>query len=406
MSIVFLIANFGLDFQYKSHDGIKYVVPYGKFIFFATTLTLGIYSFSQIEKTKIKELFLNRFTILSISLIFLGNLLSNTDLWSWRLLTILTLISISAFFTGLLVAKTFGDNIEAIFLPIILPLLLPIFGSNILEIFGELSIFGFILENPKFDGYSPPRWHFMNAYPNGLGLDAAILAMLSLCLAFYLKGILKKFTYSSLFLVSLFVLYNTNTRAALLFFLGSALSLLVCQNLKSSKKIFLFLGSLFSFCILFIWLIGVTNFISYFRLDGDLYYITSSRIAGYSQMLYQIYLSPIIGLGFGSADNQFPIKPSNIFYMALFVEIGLFGFIGSLLIYFYPFYPILLHRMNILVLISTLNGIPVLMISVCTLCGFYIYEFFEFDIFRVSVTNQTFFYFLGIVANYHRQKIK
>ena len=36
--------------------------------------------------------------------------------------------------------------------------------------------------------------------------------------------------------------------------------------------------------------------------------------------------SPFQGLGFGSADNQFPVDPSNVFYFACLPRLGCLDF--------------------------------------------------------------------------------
>jgi hypothetical protein len=105
--------------------------------------------------------------------------------------------------------------------------------------------------------------------------------------------------------------------------------------------------------------------------------------------------SPFAGLGFGAADHKFPISPSNIFYFGVLAEIGLFGFIGALIILAYPAKYVLSCVFNP----SGIYDAPFLFaFSASVLAGFVPYLMLEFDVLRVSVNNQLFFFCWGVLV--------
>lgn len=89
--------------------------------------------------------------------------------------------------------------------------------------------------------------------------------------------------------------------------------------------------------------------ISFLRMEGDLETVSSIRWIGIVGMWELFVASPFQGLGFGSADNRFPVNPSNVFYFGL-------------------------------------------------LAGFVPYLIFEFDVLRVSVNYQLFFFCWGVIV--------
>ena len=105
--------------------------------------------------------------------------------------------------------------------------------------------------------------------------------------------------------------------------------------------------------------------------------------------------SPFAGLGFGAADHKFPIGPSNIFYLGVLAEIGLYGFLGALMILAYPAKYVLSCFFNP----SGVHDAPFLFaFSASVLAGFVPYLMLEFDVLRVSVNNQLFFFCWGVLV--------
>jgi len=139
---------------------------------------------------------------------------------------------------------------------------------------------------------------------------------------------------------------------------------------------------------------------SFLRLEGNLDEVSSRRWIGIVGMWELFVASPFQGLGFGSADNQFPVSPSNIFYFGLLAEIGLFGFLGALIILAYPakyvvsylFKPVFPHDAPFL-----------FMFSASVLAGFVPYLMFEFDVLRVSVNHQLFLFCWGVIVLYSKK---
>ena len=129
----------------------------------------------------------------------------------------------------------------------------------------------------------------------------------------------------------------------------------------------------------------------FLRLQGSLEKITSQRSAGLYEMIEYSRNSLLSGTGFGSADNNFPIKPSNILYAGLLVEVGLFGllgFIGFLSVNLQIFWSYFGGHGSLKKPSSHVLGT----FSIMVFAAFIPYLFFEFDVLRVSAGNQLFMF--------------
>jgi hypothetical protein len=274
------------------------------------------------------------------------------------------------------------------------PFSVPVFGSVLLELLGPQEI-GVLVSNIKHMNYSPPRWHFMNMSANGFGFDAALVSVFFTLGIFHTKNTILKLILGALLALSLCALLMSGTRAAFVFYLSVFLAFSILRY-GVRALLFLFFG-----VVLVSALILISNSLetvtSFLRFDGDLGRSSSGRWIGIVGMWELFVASPFQGFGFGSADNRFPVYPSNIFYFGLLAEIGLFGFLGALIILAYPakyvvlylFKPIFPHDAPFL-----------FMFSVSVLAGFVPYLMFEFDVLRVSVNHQLFFFCWGVIMFY------
>ena len=137
--------------------------------------------------------------------------------------------------------------------------------------------------------------------------------------------------------------------------------------------------------------------ISFQRLGGNLGEISSGRWIGIFGMWELFVASPFQGLGFGAADNQFPVNPSNIFYFGLLAEIGLFGFLGALIILACPAQYVVSYLFKP---ILSQDAPFLFMFLASVLAGSVPYLMFEFDVLCVSVNNQLFFFCWGEIVFY------
>ena len=129
---------------------------------------------------------------------------------------------------------------------------------------------------------------------------------------------------------SVYVLIMSGTRSAFVFYIAASLTFLI---LRYGPKVMLFLIAGVVCGTVFVYLIdGVETLRDFLRLEGNLNQISSKDGLVLLACGSFFVASPFAGLGFGSADQNFPVKPSNIFYLAILAEIGLFGFLGALMI--------------------------------------------------------------------------
>ena len=189
--------------------------------------------------------------------------------------------------------------------------------------------------------------------------------------------------------VAFYVLILSGIRASYIFALTSVFAFLLFHF---GRRSFLWLSGvlLFSFLI-FAFTVDLDNITTHLRLDGsNLSNISSGRWYGITGIWEIFVRSPFFGMGFGVANNNFPVYLSNIFYFALPVEIGAIGFIDL------PAFCIK-KQMMIQRRIPVLKGKSYLcVLSVCVLAGFVPYLMFEFTILRVSGVNQLFFFCWGM----------
>ena len=140
---------------------------------------------------------------------------------------------------------------------------------------------------------------------------------------------------------------------------------------------------------------GMSEVKEFLRIKGSFNDISSLRWQGIVGLWELFELSPFVEKGFGAADNGLPIHPTNIFYLALPVEVGFFGFVGVLGLLFLPAWLFVGQMLETKQLAFLRNKSFILVFSTCSLAGFVHYLFFEFNIPHVSAVNQLFFFFWG-----------
>lgn len=388
--LIFFSANIGLDYVLTTSNSLIYSIKFGQYLFFICTLIAGsllIYS----PSFDLKEFFQIHYSIyIILFFIFFSNIISNS-FWNWRILAIVTLISIVSIMAGYQCTKLPKSKQLNVLVLIFIPFFFPVVASLFLEIAGPID-FGVVIENSKHFQYEPPRWYFLNSSANGLGLDGAFASLIAYGMLHYHKTI-SKFIWLLLLLLSIFVLVKTGTRAAMVFCLVGILWL--SMIFLSFKFFAATMGVAIVLCLAYINLFGLEFIIEFFRLDGNLAQISSKRWVGIKKMIPLIKESILIGRGFGEADNNFPVDPSNLFYFSIFVELGVVGLIS---LFAFIFLPIGAAATLIYAKHSKKNSFPCFTIGSAVLVSFIPYLVFEFNVFRVSAYNQVYFFFWGVVT--------
>ena len=394
LGLLFWMPHLGLDYVFEASNGQKFQLPYGQYFMFSSSLLASFYLFRSTRFDSFLNLFSNKTLLAGMALIMLGIGLASTSIWGWRLLAILGMLAVFVIIAANFVINAGARTQTLALLLLVAPFSVPVFGSVLLELLGPQDI-GVLISNIKHMEYSPPRWHFMNMSANGFGFDAALVSVFFTLSIFHTKNTIWKLIFGALLVLSLYALLMSGTRAAIVFYLAAFLAFAILRyGLRT--LLFLLFGIVFVSALI---LIGdsLDTVTSFLRLEGDLEKVSSLRWIGIVGMWELFVASPFQGLGFGSADNQFPVNPSNIFYFGLLAEIGLFGFLGALIILGFPakyvvsylFKPIFPHDAPFL-----------FMFSVSVLAGFVPYLMFEFDVLRVSVNHQLFFFCWGVIVFY------
>ena len=392
--LLFFMSNFGLDYVLTNKNGETFTLPNGQYIFFFTTLFAV---FIILKNKNISISILKNFSSFFYFYVFLfvaSCLFANQELWNWKIVLLVLLLSSCAAFSA---SNYFNQNsrkqILSIFV-IALPFFLPVLFGTILQITGPLYFFT-TLENSQHLHYDPARWFFLNSSANGLGIDAAISALLFFVLYSYTSNKLGRVCLVILFFLSLYVLFKTGTRAAMVFFLFGFLAV-VFSTVPIKKILVHFSFFVFAFSI-YLALFGVDYLQSYFRLNGGLAIASSTRWDGINQLSNLIWDSPFFGIGFGEADRNLKVDPSNLFYFAIPVELGIMGLFGALGIMLFPlvnFFSLTKkHKQFLLCSIST----PIICMAYSVIIGFFPYLLFEFNVLRISPFNQLYFFCWGVL---------
>lgn len=378
--------HIGLDYIYTEPTGETYRLNNGQYYFFVITLLSGLILLLKSDAHRLVSLFKNKVIIISLTLFFSGLALSNATFWNWRLLLIFLVISSCAIFAA---NTIYGFDSKRQKLAIILlttPFAFPVLASLLLHFFGPLD-WGIIFENSLHKNYSPERWYFLNSSANGFGLDAAICCITAYCFLRKKTSFLNILIMLLIFMTSVWVLLQSGTRAAYVFLIAAVVTYEFLA--KNKNFIIVMIFSVFISIAGFIFVYGHKSLLSALRLGGDLRSMTSTRYEGMVGLWELFIQSPFRGSGFGAADFGLGVQPTNLFYFGMLAEVGVFGTLGALLFLFYPLYLIFLQRIKGLSLCNA-NNSQFSIWATCILAGFIPYLLFEFNVLRVSASNQLF----------------
>ena len=394
MAFILIAPSLCLSYILTSNNGHTYQIPFGQYIFFfGSTVSTLIILLSK-QRSYLCNIFRDKYILLSIFLVVTGLMFSEMSFWNWRLTLLVFSISSFAVVGAFCVMEMqhHKQNLALFFL--VLPFAFPTLFSVFLEFFGPLDI-GAVITNTKHLNFSHQRWMFLSSSANGFGFNASVSLVVFICMSQLYINRWAKFFCVLAAVISAYALFKSGTRACYL------LSLFAIFNFiywRFGSKFFINIVFVSSLVGVVITLVNVDLLVSLLRIDASLDKFSSHRSVALLQMWELFVENPLRGLGFGAADKNFPVNPSNMFYFSLPLEIGLLGSIGVFLICWKPV--LVFFKRNIVfrkIKSSdlTFNGIEVVALSL--LVGFLPYLFFEFNILRVSAANQLFFFCWGVV---------
>lgn len=393
-----------IDYNFTEPKLGQFSMPFGQYLFFGLTLLSAGILFLMFEHPELSEILRDKKIWIFLSLFLTGFLISTPSFWGARLLIIITLVSLSMVIIASAIQNLRGKKQALIAFLMLIPFAVPVYSACILEFFGSFDL-GIIFQNSKHTNYQPPRWHFLYTSANGFGFSAALVTATLYISVFCSKKYLTKILICIFCLISLYALILSGTRAAYLFALFSILSFhLLYHGLKSFLWTFgIMVFGFIAICSQY----GLYEVLSFLRLDGsNINSMSSERWQGVLEMGEIFSNSPIVGMGFGAADNNFPVWPANMFYVAMPLEVGVIGFVGIMgclgLPAFYLINNILIQKQFAILRLKPYLSV----LSVSLLSGFAPYLMFEFNVLRVSGVNQLFFLCWGIVALEFASQIK
>ena len=195
-------------------------------------------------------------------------------------------------------------------------------------------------------------------------------------------------------LFCLYALINSGTRAAFIF----AVIFIVTFHLTTQKSIAFIRFVLMFACALAVifFAFGLQEISEFFRIQSSFSKFTSNRLIGISGLIELFLADPIVGQGFGQADNDIGVNPTNTFYFALPAEVGIFGCLGAFGIIFLPIGIMLRMMIKNRRMSIHQNASAMQILSGCFLVAFVPYLVFEFPVFRISAINQFFFFWWGM----------
>ena len=139
----------------------------------------------------------------------------------------------------------------------------------------------------------------------------------------------------------------------------------------------------------------------YLRIDPDLNVASSKRLAsylGFSAVWSSYFFS---GLGFGSSSFQpFPVSPSNLLLVSLFLELGFLGFISCLA----PSMGVIFLCIKKYIRDGCIGSAGTVVFCLAAVVYICTYQIFEFTLFRISAHNQVAFVLLGFLCAYLRRE--
>ena len=390
--LAFFTPSFGLSYILSVPNVGKLTLPFGQYIFFFFTLTCGANFFIKIDRIQLCRALLQPPLLIFFGLFLIGVFVSSKGLWGFRLLAIITIISFVSVVLATFLYRLDEQKQKLAMLLASVAFVLPVFGAFILETIGPINV-GITLYNIKQSQFNPARWHFLYSSANGFGFSAALVFSAFYVAGFMFKNTVERVVYFALAGIGLYALIYSGTRASFIFAL---ICIFVFHLFHYKVRFFLYFILLLSLVVFALISIGgVSNILDFLRINGNLNQISSTRWVGIENLWDLFTASPFSGLGFGAADNGLSVNPTNIFYVALLVEIGIFGFVGAV---GFIFLPILFLGKKIFIdrRFNVLQGQNYLaVLSTCIIFAFIPYLMFEFNVLRVSAVNQLFFFCWG-----------
>ena len=388
LAFIFWTPHVFLDYQYRL-GASELKIVYGQYIFFFLT-SIGLAYFTKITKPKLYQVFFDDIWLkISFLLFIFGVLVSVNELWNVRLLVIFLLIA-----AGPIVAASYllgqpkQTQLTSIFL-IILPSVLPILFGISAEIFAML--FDASLELERDEG---GRWRYLHSSANGFGFDAGIVVLTAACF-FWQRH---KYPFVLVFVglsAGLTALYQSETRSALLMVIVG-LFVVFFTTIRAHRLRFLMLSAVM--ILVFSTVIFFNDELKiYLRIFDSFERTTSGRSDAVVAAVKTFLDRPLSGYGFGSADLSLPFSPTNLFYVVVPVEIGIFGAAGV----FGIIGASLLPRIRSVVIAPAQQKLEddseLSKLSLVGLIAILTTSIAEFTIFRISAANQLFFFFWAIV---------
>ena len=391
---IFWTPHFLLDYVYRI--GLNNVTAYGaQYLFFFLNLVGTLFLINLIDTRRFKVFFDDKWLRISLLLFIVGVVVSTQSMWNTRLFLIWVTITVGPVVAAIYVfSQPASKQLQSILI-LVAPILFPILFGLAIEIVG-LANQGFAWLDRDGNG----RWQYLHSSANGYGFDAAIVGLISACFIkfYHWKTIIPAVTG---LVLGTIVLYFTQTRAAmLLMFVGFAVLYLLF--LSKQQRLIVSAATLLVVPLFFVFF-DIADLKVYFRIEDSMGLTTSGRSSAMVAALSVFGESPIIGSGFGSADKSMPFNPTNLFYFLIPVEIGLLGALGVLGTLTSCLSPLIrqaltknawehLNQANLLASLSLVAYFAILASMVA-----------EFSIFRISATNQIFFFFWSVNFLFFRE---
>ena len=390
-AVLVWLPHVGLDFVYTNRQGI-FVFPNGNYIFFFISLVGALFLLKSTWHSQVYRFLATRMVCIGVLFLIFGVIVSAATFWNFRVFAIVVLMSAVCIVMAAWAASVERRMVPVVLLIFVSPMLLTCFGALLLDALGPIQLF-VLLENHSIM-QDATRWQFLHSSSNGFGLDAA-LALVGLSLLFFhSKGRLLKGLALLSVSGAVICLYYSGTRAAMLFFLMAATAQIFFIPKIDRKHIVTL--SIVGLLIMLVAVLLKGQLIEYFRLSGDMAQITSHRSTAYAKYAELIVNDPFWGQGFGAADKTISFHPQNLFYPGIFAELGLIGFLGCMIILGTPAGLILRNRKKLFEALSG-NDILLFRFAVSVYFGYAGWLFAEFDILRVSASNQIFFFCWSLV---------
>ena len=402
-SICFLAAicapHLFLDFHYFLNGKALKTTNFQYYFFIINLVSISLLLNGEMLRS-FSCIFRNKILISGCFLFLLGIFISDFSFSEGRLLLIWICCSLPVVYLGFYTYQQKIGVENAWFVLFIFPIIFPVIYAVFFEIFGPIDV-GYILQNMKDETYSFPRWHSFHASANGFGLDAALGLTASIFGFIYSKSKVSSVIYSLIAVGCLVCLIMSGTRSA--FLMALFVLIFVVLNFNSVLRL-IYVLTAFMLLILAVSVFLNIDVVNFLRLEGKVDVITSDRAGAIATSLKLLLSDPFIGYGFGEAGKTIPVKPSNLFYFILPLEIGIFGLIGAIVLMLEPIITRFQQVDQKFSKVLTGRPSPMHGFTFSCLLGLPIWLVFEFDIFRISATNQIYMLCFGYALAHNCQE--